>query len=165
MSSPSAQPSSGPAAVAALQAVLATEHAAIYGYPVIGVNLTQSAEIEHARAAEAAHRVARDGLLEQLAALGTAGAPAAVQYEPPKPVTDAASAQQWALALEQDCASAYRNLLSATATVIAAAGGSVASLTAYRSQALAGLTAAANDSLYWRALLTPDAPTVPFPGT
>ena len=140
---------------AALQQALAREHAAVYGYPVIGVQLAGSGQADHARTAEAAHRLARDGLAEQLAGLGADPVAAQPSYQPPKPVTDDASAQGWATQLEDDCAAGYRALLASVAT------GS----TALRQQALTGLSSAAKQAGYWRGLQTPDAPTVPFPGS
>lgn len=164
MTSPGTPANAGlTAVVGALQTVLAAHHAAIFGFPVIGVQLSVAAQVERARQAESAHRAARDGLLIQLAVLGTPGTAAAVQYQPSTPVTDASSAQQWGLALEQGCASGYRNLLTATGAT-GVVGLSTASLTAYRNQGLAGLITAAADARYWRALLTPNAPTVPLPG-
>jgi hypothetical protein len=84
--------------IAGLQSVLSAQHASIYGYPLIGVRLAQAGaageEIDHAREAEAAHRVTRDALLEQLAALGTPGVASAAEYEPASPVTDLLSAQR-----------------------------------------------------------------------
>ena len=69
--------------------------------------------------------------------------------------SDDASAQGWATQLEDDCAAGYRALLASVAT------GS----TALRQQALTGLSSAAKQAGYWRGLQTPDAPTVPFPGS
>jgi hypothetical protein len=143
---------------AALQQALAREHAAVYGYPVIGVQLAGSGQADHARAAEAAHRLARDALAEQLAGLGATPVPGEPSYQPAKPVTDDATAQSWAIQLEDDCATGYRALLAGAATGPAAS-------TALRQQALTGLSTAAREAGYWRGLQTPDAPTVPFPGT
>jgi len=138
----------------ALQQVLAREHAAVYGYPVIGVQLAGSGQADQARAAEAAHRLARDALAGQLAGRGADPVPAQPSYRPAKPVTDDAGAQDWAIQLEDDCAAGYRALLASVAT------GS----TGLRQQALTGLSRAAKQAGYWRGLQTPDAPTVPFPG-
>ncbi|HET6209359.1 MAG TPA: ferritin-like domain-containing protein [Jatrophihabitans sp.] len=152
MTSPAADP-----ITAALQQALAREHAAVYGYPVIGVQLAGSAQADQARAAEAAHRLVRDALAEQLA--GRHADPVAAQpsYRPPAPLTDDPSAQDWAIQLEQDCAAGYRALLASAAT---ASGAS----TSLRQQALTGLSTAARQAGYWRSLRTPDTPTVPFPG-
>jgi hypothetical protein len=139
----------------ALQQALAREHAAVYGYPVIGVQLAGSGQADRARAAEAAHRLVRDALATQLAGLGADPVPAQPSYQPAKPITDDATAQGWAIQLEDDCAAGYRALLASAAT------GS----TALRQQALTGLATAARQAGYWRGLQTPDTPTVPFPGS
>jgi len=141
---------------AAWQRVLSAQHAAIYGYGRLGVRLGDPDETSMARRLEAAHRVSRDSVAATLVALGQTPVAAATDYQPPQPVHDAASARRWALQLEHDCASAYRFLLAATAT---AAGQGTA-----RRQAVAGLTGAATAATGWRALLTPAAPTVAFPG-
>jgi hypothetical protein len=152
----------GDPVTAALQQVLEWEHAAVYGYPVIGVTLSALAQVSRARAAEAAHRLARDALSEQLVARQVEPTPARPSYRPAAPVTDAASAQGWALELEQDCAAGYRHLLASTAGGTPA--GNTAATSGVRQQALTGLRTAASQAAYWRALLHPDVPTVPFPG-
>ncbi|HEX4729298.1 MAG TPA: DUF4439 domain-containing protein, partial [Jatrophihabitans sp.] len=106
----------------------------------------------------AAHRLARDALAAQLAGRGAVPDATQPSYQPPKPVTDDASAQGWAIQLGDDCAAGYRALLASVATGPAAS-------TALRQQALTGLSTAARQAGYWRGLQTPDAPTVPFPGT
>lgn len=179
--------------VQALQRVLAAQHAAVYGYPVIGVALRSAGQVRLARQLEARHRHTRDELMAQLAARGVTPVPAEGSYSAAQPVTGAADAQRWALDLEEDCAAAYRYLLAApvlTATAPGIPGGSgsktagskgsgskgsgaggpgsaapgAAEQTALRRQALAGLSTAAVDATRWRALLSPNAPTTPFPG-
>ena len=144
------------ASAAAWQQVLSAQHAAIYGYGQLGVRLGDPDETGMARRLEAAHRVSRDGVAATLVALGQTPVAAATGYQPPQPVHDAASARRWALQLEHDCASAYRFLLAATATSTGQG--------AARQQAVAGLTSAATAATSWRALLTPTAPTIAFPG-
>lgn len=153
--------------IGALQVVLAAHHAAILSYPALGVHLDDSAQIQRARDLEAAHRVSRDALLSQLAGLGTIGVAPAVDYQPAKPVTDAPTAQQWALAVESEVATGYRALLSlsaSSAATVATAPVSAPARAGFRRQALSGLTTTAVAALYWRALLSPATPTVPFPG-
>jgi len=159
--------------VQALQRVLAAQHAAIYSYPVIGVALRQSGQVELARQLEAQHRRTRDELIAQLAARRAVPVPAEAGYAPPQPVTGPADAQRWALELEQGCADAYRYLLVAPVLAVRAVGGtpaaggaspSAAVQSALRRQALAGLSGAARTATGWRTLLSPAAPTVPFPG-
>jgi len=151
---PSGPVSSDPIIVA-LQQVLAAQHAAIYAYPLIGITVSSDAQTQHARTREAAHRTTRDALMAQLAAKSVTPVFAAASYTPSEPVHDDTSAQRWALQLEDACAGAYRVLLGATAMVTAPA---------IRRQAMQGLGDAATQCLYWRTLLTPITPTVPFPG-
>ncbi len=70
---------------------LAAEHAAIWGYGVVGAHLTGAA-VDQARQCEAAHRDRRDVLLEQLSAGGATPPAAAPAYDLPFPVVDQASA-------------------------------------------------------------------------
>jgi hypothetical protein len=162
------------AAAQALQRVLAAPHAAVYGYPVIGVALRSPAQVQQARQLEARHRFTRDQVMAQLAAHGVDPVPAEASYVPAQPVKGPADAQRWALALEDACASAYRYLLVAPLlTGPAARSASPSSATSaaastaqagLRRQALAGLTAAALAATEWRSLLSPSAPTAAFPG-
>ncbi|MEO7262674.1 MAG: DUF4439 domain-containing protein [Jatrophihabitantaceae bacterium] len=170
--------------VQALQRLLAAQHAAVYGYPVIGVALRDAGQAQLARRLEGRHRHTRDELMAQLAARRATPTPAEASYAPAQPVTGPADAQRWALELEQACAAAYRYLLAAP--VLAAApeektpdakpsGGTAsgalpskapgaAGQASLRRQALAGLSTAALNATEWRSLLSPAAPTVAFPG-
>ena len=165
------------AVVRALQRVLAAQHAAVYGYPVIGVRLRSPGQVRLARQLEASHRHTRDELMAQLAARRVSPVPAEASYSAAQPLTAPADAQRWALDLEEDCASAYRYLLVAPVLVGTAAAGSgpeptssagtaptAAEQASLRRQALAGLTAAAVTATEWRSLLSPNVPTTPFPG-
>lgn len=143
-------------AVAALQRVLAAEHAAVYAYSVIGVHLAEQSQVERARALQERHRSVRDQVSAQIAARNATPQPAAASYTPDRPVTDPTSAQRWALSIELDCAAGYREQLSASA--------SDADPTAERAAALVGLTDSAKNAFYWRSLLTPASPTTAFPG-
>jgi len=140
-----------------LQRVLAAQHQAVFGYPVIGVHLSDPAEVDRARQWEASHRLRRDALAGQL--LGRHADPnsAASDYSPPVPVTDRATAIGWAIRIEESVAAGYRYLLGCTVR----AGGEQSAL---RRQALAGLAEAAQAAAYWRGLTSPDRPTTPFPG-
>jgi hypothetical protein len=156
------------AVVKALQQVLASQHAAVYGYPVIGVRLRSPGQVRLARQLEARHRQTRDELMAQLAGRRVSPVPAEASYTPAQPATGPAGAQRWALELEEACADAYRYLLVAP---VLAAGGTASGGTApsaddvgLRRQALTGLTTAAVDATGWRSLLTPNAPTTAFPG-
>jgi hypothetical protein len=142
---------------AALQAVLAAQHAAVFSYARIGTGLTDPRQIQQAHELQAAHRVVRDETMAQLAARGVTPLPAQASYPAPGPLGGPKDAQDWALSLEQDCGRGYRYLLTEAAT-----SGAPASL---RSAALAALVDSATICLYWRALLTPVTPTQAFPGT
>jgi hypothetical protein len=161
----------------ALQRVLAAHHAAVFAYPVIGVQLRVPGQAELARQLEGRHRHTRDEVMAQLAARRVSPAPAEASYAPPQPVTAPADAQRWALEVEQDCAAAYRYLLvapvlasassSASASASPSPGGTAAGAAEqarFRRQALAGLSTAALNATEWRTLLSPATPTVPFPG-
>jgi hypothetical protein len=141
----------------ALQQVLRAQHAAVFGYSLIGVRLSERAQVASARTLQAAHRLTRDELMAQIAQRGATPDEAQASYAPTESVRDATSAQRWALQLEQDCAAGYRYLLAAAVS----AGGQQLEV---RRQALAGLTSAAESATQWRALLTPVTPTVAFPG-
>lgn len=165
----------------ALQRVLAAQHAAVFGYPVIGVKLREPGQVQLARSLQGHHRHAREELMAQLVARRATPAPAEASYAPAQPVTAPADAQRWALELERDCAAAYRYLLVAPvlASVPRTSGSdtngagtngagrqalSAAEQAALRRQALAGLSTAALNATEWRSLLSPATPTVAFPG-
>jgi hypothetical protein len=95
----------------ALQAALAAEHAAIYGYGVVGAHLTGSLE----RAAQqdwAAHQVARDTLESKLTSLGAQPVAAQDAYRLPFPVRNAPAAVSLAAFLEDRVATAYLGLVA-----------------------------------------------------
>jgi hypothetical protein len=95
--------------IAALQA----EHAAIYGYGVLGPKL-DAATIGLARAADNAHRTRRDALLVRLTSGGVTPPPTAPSYQLPFAVTDRASALKLAVQLEERTAAQWRLALPAT---------------------------------------------------
>lgn len=140
-----------------LQRVLDAQHLAVYGYPVIGVHLSDQAEIDRARQLEASHRLSRDAVAGQLVGRHVTPNAAAADYPPPAPVTDQASAIRWAVGIEESVAAAFRYLLGCAVR----AGGAQP---ATRQQALGGLVEAARTAAYWRGLVDPTRPTVPFPG-
>ncbi len=141
-----------------LQRVLAAQHAAVFGYPVIGVHAGTDALAQLARDLEAAHRLTRDQLAAQLVGLGAEPVAADVEYQPPVPITQAGAPARWAVRLEEAAAAGYRYLLRC-AVQAGTPGDPV------RSQAYAGLAGAAAAGSSWQQLLTPATPTVPFPGT
>jgi hypothetical protein len=93
---------------------LAGEHAAIYGYGVLGAHLTGPA-LDLARQAEAAHRTRRDTLFVQLASNGPTPPAADPEYTLPFPVTDQASAIKLATQIEERTGAIWRTCLADTA--------------------------------------------------
>ena len=77
--------------IAALQGALAAEHAAVYGYGVVGAMLAGTAQAD-ARTDWTAHQVARDTLAAMLTKLGATPVAASPAYELPFAVTSAKSA-------------------------------------------------------------------------
>ncbi|MFH8984527.1 ferritin-like domain-containing protein [Streptomyces varsoviensis] len=111
---PSGTISAGPGgdALAAAQAALAAEHAAVYGYGVVG------GRVDKARAAEArqgydAHRARRDAMRRTVRDLGGTPEPAAAAYALPFPVPDAQAAVRLAAELESRVTGVYADLVRA----------------------------------------------------
>ena len=98
-------------ALSALQAALAAENAAIFGYGVAGAHLTGSRQA----AAEqdwTGHNQARDTLAAMISRLGAAPGPAQAFYQLPFRVHDAASAAALAAYLEDGVTRAYLGLVA-----------------------------------------------------
>lgn len=133
-----------PEVLAALQAALAGEHAAGYGYGVVGAWLA-GADRAAARAAYDAHVARRDRLQALLRDRGADPVAASPAYALPYPVGDAASARRLGLHLEEGTGAAYADL-------VAAAQGDL------RRFAALALRDTALRALGWRGR------TVPFPG-
>ena len=100
-----------PSAVAALQAALAAEDAAIYGYGVAGAHLTGSS-LAAATRDWTGHNEARDALAAMIARLGARPAAAQAFYQLPFRVHDAATAMALAARLEDGVARAYLGLVA-----------------------------------------------------
>jgi hypothetical protein len=83
-------------AVGALQAALAAEHAAVYGYGVAGAHLSGAA-LTTATSYWVTHQRDRDTLEEMLRQRGAQPAAAAAAYRLPAPVSSAAAAMSLAL--------------------------------------------------------------------
>jgi hypothetical protein len=132
------------AVLVAVRAALAAEHAAVYGYGVVGGRVAASREAE-ARQAYDAHRAGRDALSRTVADLGGEPVVAAAAYALPFAVADPAGAVRLAAYLEDRVAGAYGDL------VRAATGG-------VRQDAAAGLREAAVRAVRWRG------GSVAFPG-
>ena len=136
--------------VEAFSAALAAEHAAIFGYGVVGAHLAGADEAA-ARAAEAAHRDRRDAVSLRIAANNATPVPAAPAYTLPFPVVDAPSAMRLAVALEEGAAGAWREALAGTTDDD-------------RKMALEALVACAVQATRWRAAAGIVPVTLPFPG-
>jgi hypothetical protein len=129
-----------------LQAALAAEHAAIYGYGLLGAHL-HGAQLQTATALWEAHRSRRDRLAALVTGLG--GTPVAAQpaYKLPVQVTSVRTAVQLAASLEQTVLNGYVGL----------AGAAAASLRSLAAQAMQDAVAR---QIRWSGTL----PTTAFPG-
>ncbi len=97
--------------VSALQAALAAENAAIFGYGVAGAHLTGS-RWAAAQQDWTEHNQARDTLAAMIAGLGAAPVPAQAFYQLPFRVRDATSAMALAAYLEDGVTRAYLGLVA-----------------------------------------------------
>jgi hypothetical protein len=98
--------------VDALQEALKAEHAAVYGYGVVGARLLGRLR----RSAEShwdAHRQQRDRLMARISQRGARPVAAAPAYRLPVRVTSARTAAELAAALEDDVVTAYAGLAGA----------------------------------------------------
>ncbi|MFG3229140.1 DUF4439 domain-containing protein [Kitasatospora sp. NPDC048194] len=103
----------GTDSVPALQNALGAEHAAVYGYGVVGAHLSEDRPRADARTAHAAHQAQRDAWQRLLTALGATPTPAAGGYQLPFPVTDAPAATRLAAHLETRLSAVYADLVAA----------------------------------------------------
>ncbi|MFE7553126.1 ferritin-like domain-containing protein [Streptomyces gardneri] len=131
-------------ALEAAQAALAAEHAAVYGYGVVGGRIGTARRAE-ATAAYEAHRARRDALRRTVRDLGGTPVAAAAAYELPFPVADAPGAVRLAAVLEDRVAGVYSDLVRAGRGPL-------------RSEAAAALREAAVRAVRWRGS------DVTFPG-
>ncbi|WEH14952.1 ferritin-like domain-containing protein [Streptomyces sp. VNUA24] len=97
----------------AVQAALAAEHAAVYGYGVVGGKIGRARQGE-ARSAYDAHRARRDRLVRTVLDLGGEPTAAAAGYALPFQVTDSGSAERLAAELEERVAGVYSDLVRAS---------------------------------------------------
>jgi Domain of unknown function (DUF4439) len=131
------------ASIAALQAVLAAEQAACYGYGVVGAHLPAgSAAGARADADWIAHQLARDKLTATITAAGADPVPAAVAYQLPAAVRTAAQARLLAAMLEDRVAQAYIGLVGLTDLTLRALGAGELRLAALRAAGWRHQTAA-----------------------
>lgn len=99
-------------ALAAAQAALAAEHAAVYGYGVVGGRLSAARRAEGTDAFTA-HRARRDALAKTVRSLGGDPVASDAAYALPFPVRDAASAVRLAAEIEDRVAGVYSDLVRA----------------------------------------------------
>jgi hypothetical protein len=102
--------------LAALQAALAGEHAAVWGYGVLGPRAGSSSTEALARTTYAAHRDLRDGLAARIEALDADPVAAEPSYQLPFEVTDRKTARALAIRLEERTADLYGDLVAAATT-------------------------------------------------
>ena len=105
------------AAIRALQSALAAEHAAVYGYGIVGAYLAGSMQAT-ATADWVAHQQAGNALETMLRARGAQPAAAAVAYELPVAVQAPAQAVSLAVIIEDRIAAAYLGLVTVSASEI-----------------------------------------------
>ncbi|BDH07456.1 ferritin-like domain-containing protein [Streptomyces seoulensis] len=101
------------AELTALQAALAAEHAAVYGYGVVGGRIGTPRQGE-ARSAYDAHRAARDTLARSVRDLGGEPVAASPAYALPFTVADSPAALRLAAELEERLAGVYADLVRAS---------------------------------------------------
>ncbi|MFF4962132.1 ferritin-like domain-containing protein [Streptomyces sp. NPDC001222] len=99
--------------LAALQAALRAEHAAVYGYGVVGGRVERTRRAD-AQAAYDAHRARRDELARAVRDLGGTPEPAAAGYALPFTLPDSAAAVRLAAELEERVAGVYSDLVRAS---------------------------------------------------
>lgn len=133
-----------------LDAALAAEYAAIFGYGVVGAHLS-GAELDAARQADAAHRTRRDQLLLKLAAASASPPVSDPAYTLPFPVTNRVSALKLAADLEDGAARAWHGAIGATTG-------------ADRSFAANALIDCAVRATHWRIRSGTKPATIAFPG-
>ncbi|PWW23285.1 uncharacterized protein DUF4439 [Geodermatophilus normandii] len=136
---------------AALDGVLAAEHAAVWGYGVVGAALPPGGRAP-AEDGEQAHRDSRDRLAELLDARDADPVPAEAGYRLPFPVLSEVDAAALAVVLEEGVSAAWVALLDA------AADGEV------RQLAVDSLGAAEERAVAWRTAAGRTPVTTALPG-
>jgi hypothetical protein len=130
-----------PGTIQALQTALTAEHAAIYGYGVVGAYLAGNMQAT-ATTDWLAHQVARDRIEAVLRSLGAQPAAAAVAYQLPVPVRNASDATALAVVLEDRIATAYLGLVALSNLSIRDFGAQQVQASALRAAAWRGGTVA-----------------------
>lgn len=136
---------------ATLQAALAAEHAAIWGYGVVGA-ATRGQTRDSASQALAAHRDVRDQLISLLTARSAEPTTARAAYALPFPVVSAGDAARLAVVLEDGTAAAWVRVL----------GGAVERQ--IRKLGVDTLSATEVRAVGWRVAAGQTPVTTPFPG-
>jgi hypothetical protein len=129
------------ATIAALQAALAAEHAAVYGYGVVGAMLTGT-EQAGARTDWTAHLVARDTLVTMFDKLGAIPVAASPAYKLPFAVTSEKSAARLAAILENGVTRAYLGLVAVSDPALRRFAAQAMQTSATRALAWSGTTIA-----------------------
>lgn len=102
----------------ALQAALATEHAAVFVHGFLGARTSRSDHpglFDALTAAYRTHQERRARLESRLRELGEEPVPAEPGYRVPAGLTDVSGLRSRALRVERDCAAAYAHLVATTA--------------------------------------------------
>jgi hypothetical protein len=128
-------------AVTALQAALAAEHAAIYGYGVAGAQLGGNARAGATRDWRA-HLIARDTLITMITNLGATPVTSDVAYALPFGVHDPAAAAKLAALLEERVARAYLGVVALDDAKLRMFGATAMQAPARRAAAWRGKTVA-----------------------
>jgi hypothetical protein len=136
---------------AALQEVLAAEHAAVWGYGVVGDALP-AAQRSEAATAEEAHRDSRDAVAELLDGRRADPVPAKAGYAVPFPVRTARDAAALAVRLEDGTSRAWVRLLDQAVQ------------RSTRQLAVDGVAACELRAVGWRLAAGQNPPTTAFPG-
>ena len=132
---------SGTATVRALQAALAAENSAVYGYGVAGAHLTGANRAAAVRD-WVAHENARDTLTGMLTARGGQPVATAAAYQLPFPVHGAPAAVSLAALLEDRLTAVYLGLVALDEPALRAFGAAAARTAALRAAAWRGTTLA-----------------------
>jgi Domain of unknown function (DUF4439) len=136
---------------AALREALAAEHAAVWGYGVVGAALEVEAR-PPATAAETTHRDVRDRVTALLEERGADPVPAEGAYSLPFPVLSAVDAAALAVVLEDGVAAAWVRVLDQAAD------------RAVREVAVSCLSSAEARAVSWRGAAGTTPVTTAFPG-
>lgn len=136
--------------IAALQTALAAEHAALWMYGLVAAYNPKVRD--DVAAAVISHQGTRDTAANMI--VGGGGTPVGpdAAYTAPEPASDPASALALALAIEADCANAWRAVAGFTDD------------STLRGTALSALTECAMRMVGWRRAAKSDPITVAFPG-